>query len=231
MLRWSAYVVLAGVATSLFSCSPFRKKGKKDPDPNEFSHQSPPQQNLQPVRPMNPGYFGSRRIPPSAGASYGKVNIQAPYIAMTFDDGPHKTNTPRLLDMLRARNIKATFYVVEPNVKRYPHIMQRIIAEGHEVGNHTITHRNMTKLSDQAIRHELSRTHQAIVAATGVPPQTMRPPYGALATRQRHMIRQEFGYPAILWSVDPEGLEKAWGRRSDPAPRQRRAPRRHPPRA
>jgi peptidoglycan/xylan/chitin deacetylase (PgdA/CDA1 family) len=127
---------------------------------------------------------------------------------MTFDDGPHKTNTPRLLDILRARNIRATFYVLEPRVKLYPHIMQRIIAEGHEIGNHTITHRNLSKLSDQAIRHELRQTHNAIVAATGVPPQTMRPPFGALQTRQREMIRREFGYPAIFWSVDPEDWKK-----------------------
>ena len=79
---------------------------------------------------------------------------------------------------------------------------------GNEIGNHTITHRNLTKLSDQAIRHELGQTHNAIVAATGVPPQTMRPPYGALATRQREMIRREFGYPAVFWSVDPEDWKK-----------------------
>ena len=158
--------------------------------------------------PQNPGFLGSRRLPPTAGASYRKVNIEAPYIAMTFDDGPHASNTPRLLDILRARNVRATFYVVEPNVKRYPHIMQRIVAEGHEIGNHTITHRNLTKLSDQAIRHELGQTHNAIISVTGVAPQTMRPPFGALGARQREMIRREFGYPAVFWSVDPEDWKR-----------------------
>eukprot|EP01043_Picozoa_sp_COSAG02_P097767 COSAG02_NODE_33968_length_491_cov_1.168367_1_plen_54_part_10 len=54
---------------------------------------------------------------------------------MTYDDGPHPRNTPRLLDMLRERNIKATFYVVGRNVNMYPDIVRRIVAEGHEIGN------------------------------------------------------------------------------------------------
>ena len=127
-----------------------------------------------------------------------------PYVAMTFDDGPHPRNTPRLLDILRQRNIKATFYVIGQNVERYPSITRRIVAEGHEIGNHTWTHANMTKLSDAAVRSELNRTRDIIVATTGVKPRTMRPPYGALLTRQRNMIFNEFGYPTIMWSVDPE---------------------------
>jgi peptidoglycan/xylan/chitin deacetylase (PgdA/CDA1 family) len=127
-----------------------------------------------------------------------------PYIAMTFDDGPHPTNTPRLLDILRQRNIKATFYVIGQNVQRYPEITRRIVAEGHEIGNHTWSHTKLTTLGDSSVQEELRRTQDAIVAATGVKPRTMRPPYGALLTRQREMVFNEFGYPTVLWSVDPE---------------------------
>lgn len=126
-----------------------------------------------------------------------------PYVAMTFDDGPHPQNTPRLLDMLKARNIKATFYVIGGNVDRYPQIVRRIVAEGHEIGNHTYTHRKLTSLSDSEVRSEMSKTQDAIVRAAGVKPRTMRPPYGALLTRQREMIFSEFRYPTIMWSVDP----------------------------
>ncbi|MDB4750318.1 polysaccharide deacetylase family protein [bacterium] len=70
---------------------------------------------------------------------------------MTFDDGPHPQNTPRLLDILRTRNIKATFYVIGSNVDRYPHIVRRIVAEGHEIGNHTYTHRKLTTLSNSEV--------------------------------------------------------------------------------
>jgi peptidoglycan/xylan/chitin deacetylase (PgdA/CDA1 family) len=133
---------------------------------------------------------------------------EKPFVAMTFDDGPHPQNTPRLLDMLRARNIKATFYVIGRSVDMYPQIVRRIVAEGHEVGNHTYTHRNLTKLSDSEVLRELTRTRESIVKAAGVQPRTMRPPYGALLQRQRAMIHEDFGYPTVLWSVDPRDWQR-----------------------
>ncbi|MGC6425813.1 MAG: polysaccharide deacetylase family protein [Akkermansiaceae bacterium] len=131
-----------------------------------------------------------------------------PHVAMSFDDGPHPQNTPRLLDMLRKRNIRATFYVIGNNVDRYPHIARRIVAEGHEIGNHTYTHRKLTSLSSSEVRKEMQRTQDAIARATGVKPRTMRPPYGALRNDQRQMIMKDFGYPTVLWSVDPRDWQR-----------------------
>ena len=148
------------------------------------------------------------QFPASIGVSHSKGDTSQPYIAMTFDDGPHPTNTPRLLDMLRARNIKATFYVIGENVERYPALTRRIVAEGHELGNHTWTHANLKKLSDQGVRRELDRTKATIIKVTGVQPRTMRPPYGALLQRQREMIFREYGYPTILWAVDPQDWKR-----------------------
>lgn len=144
-------------------------------------------------------------LPTSTGSknSYNRVSVNGPYLALTFDDGPHPQNTPRLLDILKARNAKATFYVVGTNAKRYPDILRRIIAEGHEIGNHSTTHPSLSKLSDEGVRRELQICHDAVLSATGVAPRTMRPPYGAITTAQKGWIRQEFGYPSILWSVDP----------------------------
>lgn len=140
--------------------------------------------------------------------SYSRINISQPIVAMTFDDGPHPSNTPRLLDMLRQRNIKATFYVVGTNAQRYPEILRRMVAEGHEIGNHTLNHAYINKLSNDGIRRELTASHQAIVSATGIAPRTMRPPYGAITTAQKQWIRSEFGYPSILWAVDPEDWKR-----------------------
>ena len=137
------------------------------------------------------------------GVSFSSVRNNGNYIALTFDDGPHPKNTPRLLDMLRQRNIKATFYVIGNSVNLYPEIARRIVAEGHEIGNHTYNHPNLTKLSNASVRKELDTTRDAIIRATGVRPRTMRPPYGALRTNQRQMIHSEYGYPTILWDVDP----------------------------
>lgn len=149
-----------------------------------------------------PSQFGSTSVTHSRGVS------GTPYVAMTFDDGPHPQNTPRLLDMLRTRNIKATFYVIGGNVDRHPQIVRRIVAEGHEIGNHTYTHRKLTSLGDTDVRSEMKRTEDSIVRAAGVKPRTMRPPYGALNQRQRQMVYSEFSYPTIMWSVDPQDWKR-----------------------
>lgn len=184
------------------SCANQKKKGKKD------TEVSATQENARPQGPWNA--VDGNRLPTSVGTkdSYSKVNTSMPFVALTFDDGPHATNTPRLLDILKSRNVKATFYVVATNTRRYPEIMRRIVAEGHEIGNHTVTHGNLTKMSESEVRKELSASHEAIVAATGVAPRTMRPPYGAITSSQKSWIRREFGYPSILWSVDPEDWKK-----------------------
>jgi peptidoglycan-N-acetylglucosamine deacetylase len=153
--------------------------------------------------PRNPDMNFGSDFPSSAGVTFTRVLVSGKYIAMTFDDGPHPKNTPRLLDILRARNIKATFYVIGRSVDLYPQIVRRTVAEGHEIGNHTHTHRLLSKLSDSEVRGELSRCRDAVERAAGVRMRHMRPPYGGLLQRQRQLVHSEFGYPTILWSVDP----------------------------
>ena len=139
----------------------------------------------------------------SSGITFSRVSVAQPYIAMTFDDGPHPKNTPRLLDMLRERNIKATFYVIGRNVDLYPNVLRRTVSEGHEIGNHTYTHPILSKLGDSTVREELTKCRDAVARAAGVKPRTLRPPYGALLQRQREWIHNELEYPTIMWSVDP----------------------------
>jgi peptidoglycan/xylan/chitin deacetylase (PgdA/CDA1 family) len=153
--------------------------------------------------PRNPDMALNSNFSPGAGITFSRVLVSGNFIALTFDDGPHPQNTPRLLDILRARNVKATFYVIGRSVDLYPQIVRRTIAEGHEVGNHTHTHRLLSKLGDSELRSEFSRCQDAVVRAAGVRMRTMRPPYGGLLQRQRELAHSEFGYPTILWSVDP----------------------------
>ena len=142
-------------------------------------------------------------LPQNTAVSYSKGSPLERRIALTFDDGPHPVNTPRLLDILRQYEVPATFFVIGNLVDRYPAIARRIVEEGHEIANHTYTHANLSKLSDARIRKELADGKNAIVRATGVYPKVMRPPYGALKAHQRYLARSEFGYPTVLWSVDP----------------------------
>jgi peptidoglycan/xylan/chitin deacetylase (PgdA/CDA1 family) len=159
--------------------------------------------SLQGPVPRNDVGSHSSNFSRNAGVTFSRVPVSGQYIAITFDDGPHPQNTPRLLDMLAARNIKATFYVIGRSVDLHPGVLRRTVAEGHEIGNHSHTHRLLSKLSDSEVRQEMQRCQDAIGRAAGVRPRTMRPPYGGLLQSQRQLVHDEFGYPTILWSVDP----------------------------
>lgn len=141
--------------------------------------------------------------PPGAKVRYNSVHTDQMALAMTFDDGPHPVNTPKLLDLLKERNIKATFFLVGERVKMHPEIVRRILAEGHEVANHTWTHPSLVSISDEKIRSEFQRTADAIWDAAQYRPHLMRPPFGATNKRIEQFIFNEFGYSSIIWSVDP----------------------------
>jgi peptidoglycan-N-acetylglucosamine deacetylase len=135
--------------------------------------------------------------------SFNSVHVDGPYIALTFDDGPNKTLTPKLLDLLAAHHMKATFFVVGQNAADHPDILRRAIREGHEIANHSWSHPNLGKMSDEAVRRELQKTDDAIFAAIGKHPTLLRPPYGSITERQKHWIHDDFGYRIIIWDVDP----------------------------
>ncbi|MES2439464.1 MAG: polysaccharide deacetylase family protein [Verrucomicrobiota bacterium] len=197
-------------AASLSSCTAAEPLKPKAPPANpaaaavktpaNTAYRTPPVKG--PV-PRNPDMALEANFSKSSGVSFSRVMVSGNYVAMTFDDGPHPQNTTRLLDMLRERNIKATFYVIGRSVDLYPQVVRRTVAEGHEIGNHSHTHRLLSKLSDDEVRKELSSCRDAVARAAGVQPRTMRPPYGGLLQRQREWVHSEYGYPTILWSVDP----------------------------
>ena len=135
--------------------------------------------------------------------TFSSVHVDGPYIAMTFDDGPSAMLTPKLLDLLAAHHIKATFFVIGENVAEHPEIVARAAREGHEIGNHSWSHPNFGKMSDESVRRQLWQTDDAIKNATGKRPTLMRPPYGSITAREKHWIHDELGYQIILWDVDP----------------------------
>jgi peptidoglycan/xylan/chitin deacetylase (PgdA/CDA1 family) len=135
--------------------------------------------------------------------TFNSVHVDGPYIALTFDDGPNATLTPKLLDLLAARHLKATFFVVGQNAADHPEILKRAVREGHEIANHSWSHPNLAKMSDEAVRRELQKTDDAISAAIGKRPTLLRPPYGSITAHQKKWIHEEFGYRIIIWDVDP----------------------------
>ncbi|GAA1625085.1 hypothetical protein GCM10009733_022220 [Nonomuraea maheshkhaliensis] len=122
---------------------------------------------------------------------------RAKCVALTFDDGPGKY-TDALLRHLAAYRARATFFVVGQNVAASPGVVRRTYAAGHEIGSHTWSHPDLTKLSAVRVRSQLARTDQAIKAAIGVRPKLLRPPYGAFNTAVRLQTRR----PIVMWSLD-----------------------------
>lgn len=120
------------------------------------------------------------------------------YIALTFDDGPSKANTPQLLDTLKKYGAKATFYVLGKNTSYFPEIVKRASSEGHEIGSHTWDHPQLTRLSRGQMISQRDRTDAAIRGAIGTRGATMRPPYGSYNAT----VREVFARPIILWDVD-----------------------------
>jgi peptidoglycan/xylan/chitin deacetylase (PgdA/CDA1 family) len=144
-----------------------------------------------------------RATPEEPSITFNSVHVDGPYIAMTFDDGPSAPLTPKLLDLLAAHHIKATFFVIGENVAEHPEIVARAAREGHEIANHSWSHPNFGKMSDESVRRQLQQTDDAIKNATGKRPTLLRPPYGSITAREKRWIHDEFGYDIILWDVDP----------------------------
>ena len=123
-------------------------------------------------------------------------------IALTFDDGPDGENTALLLDLLAETEVKATFFVVGEKIQEYPELLKRIASEGHELGNHSFSHPDMRKLTNDAIlERELLPTAELITDLTGLAPMIMRPPYGALRDESIEYLT-EAGWSIINWSID-----------------------------
>jgi peptidoglycan-N-acetylglucosamine deacetylase len=126
----------------------------------------------------------------------------ASIVRLTFDDGPVRTNTPRVLNVLGHYRVKATFFVIGQRARRYPRLVKREYREGHSVQNHTYTHTDLTNLGPVETRRELRATNRAIKAA-GVPrPYRFRPPYGHTNVSVRS-AGASLGLIQTLWSVDP----------------------------
>jgi len=160
------------------------------------------------VQPQAADYANVPQPTPAAATLTGKIsynscNVEGLYIAMTFDDGPNPQLTPRLLDILKERGIRATFFVVGKNVAEYPDIVRRMSSEGHEVANHSWSHPALTRLGAESFRKQIENTNDAIAKVTGKRPVLMRPPYGATSSILNKRLGEEYGLKVILWSVDP----------------------------
>ncbi|MEV8546617.1 polysaccharide deacetylase family protein [Streptomyces sp. NPDC051572] len=143
----------------------------------------------------------------TARAGFGTVDCrEAKCIALTFDAGPSE-NSARLLDILKEKQVPATFFLLgKRHIEKYPELVERMAAEGHEVASHTWDHKILTRITPAQIRDELVRTDDAIERITGKRPTLMRPPQGR-TDDEVHKICRELGLSEVLWSVTAKDYE------------------------
>ena len=143
--------------------------------------------------------YSGPRMP---GLKVSRVSVPGNYVALTFDDGPSHSLTPRVLDILKRYDAKATFFVVGRSVGNAQNILARAVAEGHEIGAHTWSHIKMSASSSERIISEMDRTNAAIKNVTGIAPRVMRPPYGAVNANIVSLMKSRYGMSTIMWDVD-----------------------------
>ena len=167
---------------------------------------------------------GARRIEVGADGHLSATYLQFPkfptlyhqgaggehQVALTFDDGPDPKWTPRVLDILKANGVTATFFLVGVNAEKYPDLVRRIVAEGHEIGNHTYYHPNLAACWPEHIRLELNATQLLLETITGRSTTLFRPPYNAdtspssLADLAPLRIANDLNYLVVLENIDPQ---------------------------
>lgn len=131
-----------------------------------------------------------------------------PWIALTFDDGPHPVMTEKLLNVLEKEKVPATFFVVGKMAERYPQILERIARSGNEVANHTYHHPRLSRLDDKDIISELAQTRAVIQRITGKDSLLFRPPGGDY-TRRTLKVTSQAGYKMVLWSILTKDVQGA----------------------
>lgn len=122
-------------------------------------------------------------------------------IALTFDDGPHPKETHEVLDVLDKYNVKGTFFVVGKHANWYSEPLKRAAKEGHEIGNHTFSHPDISCLSSDDIKREIKECEDTLIRLTGKKPTLFRPPYGSYSKDKLAEIAKESGYKIILWTT------------------------------
>lgn len=137
------------------------------------------------------------QIVPSIAGTYSMIHTNQKVVALTFDDGPDPEFTETILDILKQKQIKATFFVVGENARQNPSLLRRMITERHEIGNHGYTH----DYSQRKLTEEIKQTDQSVYIATGTHTYFYRPPGGFITKSQINVIRNQ-GYVVTLWSVD-----------------------------
>lgn len=193
VFKFDKYVVTAGAAGSPEITISLNKM--RDLITDEWKKRIDLEDNDLPEQPENPEPSDENDSDKDSDKDTPSSDKQ---VALTFDDGPHPTNTLEVLQLLDEYNAKATFFMLGNRVDFYPDIAKMIAEKGHELGNHTWSHKNLTSLRQEEMSEEVKITNEVIQNATGEHPTAFRPPYGAI----NDQVREVIGITPTLWTID-----------------------------
>ena len=131
-------------------------------------------------------------------SSERNIDPHKPMVALTFDDGPHKSTTTPILDTLKQYNGVGTFFILGNRVKNNENLLKRMVLEENEIGNHSFNHKQLTTISSSEVKSQIDKTQDAVLEVIGSKPKVMRPTYGSYNSK----LRSEIDMPMILWSID-----------------------------
>lgn len=178
--------------------------------PHIVQQQNVEQQSLEPAPRKDSTATPATEPEPAALPVATKVFSISPTkekrVAITFDDGPDKTYTPQILDILKSHQVKATFFLIGEKANEHPDVVKRIYAEGHDLGNHTWNHRQLSKMPAADIEAEIARTDDLLKKTSGTAPKLFRSPYGETSEDIMRTAAQT-GHSVIGWSVDTRDWE------------------------
>ena len=162
--------------------------------PQESDAEHPPQETAEDTRTASTPFITAGEV--------SRGSTSSPKIALTFDAGAAGEPVDKILKTLAKHGLHCTFFLTGKWIERYPDLARRIVAEGHEIGNHTYSHPRLTSLSDKDIGEQVERTEQLALRITGASTKPLfRPPFGA---RDKHVlgVLGKMGYRSIYWHVD-----------------------------
>jgi peptidoglycan/xylan/chitin deacetylase (PgdA/CDA1 family) len=140
-----------------------------------------------------------------AGKNEGKIFINgasdSKQVALTFDDGPDGSVTPEILDILKSRNVNASFFFIGNNVNQYPEVVRRAYSEGNLVLNHSMGHHEFTRLTHEQMMKEVTDNEDTIYSIIGKRPAIIRPPYGSVSQEELDLLNSS-GCKVVIWSID-----------------------------
>jgi len=135
-----------------------------------------------------------------------QAQVPRKVIALTIDDGPHYKTTPEILEVLKAKQVKVTFFVLGINAEQSPALIAQEVRDGHEIGSHAYSHLSLPALTKKNIEEEFNKTEK-IILSHAPQPVLFRPPGGMLNSKVIEVAEQK-GYKVILWSIDPHDWQR-----------------------